>query len=235
MAKQYANLLVLSVSQVVQQNLATRYILTYGAHHPSKRLENGAITARLQMIIPAMYTRVSLLFVKSDTFSAYQEFESWMKMQHGTSIKRLHSNHGGEYLSDKFSRHLNHSGTERKLTTHDTPQHNGMAERLNRTLVEHVHTVLHVSRLPKTLWGEALLHVVWVKNRSATRALDGKTPYEMLYGKKPHLGDLPVWGSKCWVLDHSGSKLDDRCKTTNLFGRLCVWVCGRDRLDPGGS
>ena len=34
----------------------------------------------------------------------------------------------------------------------------------------------------------------------------------MLYGKKPHLGDLPVWGAKCWILDHTGSKLDDRTK-----------------------
>ena len=25
------------------------------------------------------------------------------------------------------------------------------------------------------------------------------------------------------------------CKTTNLFRRLCVWVCGRNRLDPGSS
>jgi len=24
------------------------------------------------------------------------------------------------------------------------------------------------------------------------------------------------------------------CKTTNLFGRLCVWICGHDRLDPRG-
>ena len=59
------------------------------------------------------------------------------------------------------------------------------------------------------LWGEALLHVTWVKNRSATQALEGKTLYGMLYGKKPHLGDLLVWGTKCWVLDHSGLKLDD--------------------------
>ena len=31
----------------------------------------------------------------------------------------------------------------------------------------------------------------------------------MLYEKKPHLGDLPVWGAKCWILDCTGSKLDD--------------------------
>ena len=79
-------------------------------------------------------------------------------------------------------------------------------------------TMLHASGLPKTLWGEALLHVIWVKNRSATQVLDGKTPYKMLYGKKPHLGDLLVWGAKCWILDCTGLKLDDHAKEDHWVG-----------------
>ena len=100
------------------------------------------------------YTHVNLVYAKSDAFSAYLEFESWLKTQHGASVKRLRSDRGGEYLSDEFSRHLKHNGTERKLTTHDTPEHNGVAEQLNRTLVKCVHTILHASGLPKTLWGK---------------------------------------------------------------------------------
>ena len=68
---------------------------------------------------------------KSDTFQAYQGFESWLQTQHGVSVKRLRSDRGGEYLSDDFTRHLKSKDTERKLTTHDTPEHNGVAERLN--------------------------------------------------------------------------------------------------------
>ena len=40
----------------------------------------------------------------------------------------------------------------------------------------------------------------------------------MLYGKKPHLGDLLVWGAKCWILDHTGLKLDDRAKEGHWVG-----------------
>ena len=158
------------------------------------------------------YTRVSLMLVKSNMFQSYLEFESWLKTQHGTAVKWLRSDCGGEYLSDEFTHHLKNNGTEQKLTTHNTPEHNGVAEHLNRTLAERVCTILHASGLPKYLWGEVLLHIVWVKNRSATRALDRKTPYEMLYGKKPDLGNLPSWGVKCWVLEDTGSKLDDRAK-----------------------
>ena len=59
--------------------------------------------------------------------------------------------------------------------------------------------MLHASGLPKTLWGKALLHVVWVKNRSATQALDDKTPYEMLYGKKLLENDI-VMSSSLFML-----------------------------------
>ena len=44
-----------------------------------------------------------------------------------------------------------------------------------------------------------------------TKALpNGKTPFEMVYGRKPDLGSLKEWGCWVWVHDKSGSKLDGR-------------------------
>ena len=74
------------------------------------------------------YTCINLMFAKSDTFSAYLEYKSWLKTQHGAAVKHLHSDHRGEYLSGKFSCHLKCNETERKLTTHDTPEHNGVTK-----------------------------------------------------------------------------------------------------------
>ena len=76
-------------------------------------------------------TTIHDMYAKSDAFSAYLEFESWLKTQHDAPIKRLHSDRGGEYLSDEFSRHLKRNRMEQKLTTHDTPKHNSIAEQLN--------------------------------------------------------------------------------------------------------
>src|SRR5271168_3388864 len=75
---------------------------------------------------------------------------------------------GGEYLGKEFSQYLSSQGTERKLTVHDTPQYNGVSERLNRTLLERTRALLHSSELPKNLLGEAINHVVWLKNRTTT-------------------------------------------------------------------
>jgi len=84
-----------------------------------------------------------------------------MKMQHGYRIKQLHSDCGGEYLSSKLM--LPHQPRiECRLTIHDMLQENGVAEWLNHTLLEKVHTMLHGTQLLKAC-GEALAHATWLK------------------------------------------------------------------------
>jgi len=61
-------------------------------------------------------------------------------------------------------------------------------------LLERVRAFTYKTGLPKTLWGEALCHSVWLKNRTATRALDSRTPYEALHGEQPDLSGLWRWG-----------------------------------------
>ena len=158
------------------------------------------------------YTKLYLQKVKSDMFDSYQAFEGWFVTQFNTKVKRLRSDRGGEYLSTEFTKHLKLKGTECRVTVHDTPEHNGVAERLNRTLVERVRALIHASGMPKSLWGEAIMHATWVKNRTSTRRLGKKTPYEMLYQKKPNLENVPVWGCRVKVHDTSGSKLDMRAR-----------------------
>ena len=154
------------------------------------------------------YTRLALLRSKGETLEAYKTFAAWAKTQHGAHIKRLRSDRGGEYTSGDFTKFLQGQGTERRLTTHDKPQHNGVAESLNRRLLERVQAMRHAADLPKNLWGEAINHAVWLRNRTSTWVLGNVTPYERLYGAKPNLGGVPKWGQCVWVHNDMGSKLD---------------------------
>jgi hypothetical protein len=164
------------------------------------------------------YSNVYFLHAKDEAFDAYQYYEAWMKTQHDVRIKSLRSDRGGEYLSDQFSDHLKKAGTTRKLTVHDTPEYNGVAERLNRTIITKVRAMLHDSDLPKFLWGEATQHAVYLKNRTWTRTLGETTPFEILTGKKPDLSSIHPWGCRVRVHDTSGSKLDGRSKIGRWMG-----------------
>jgi len=123
-----------------------------------------------------------------------------------------------QFPSDEFSKHLRKAGTICQLTVHNTPKYNGVAERFNRTAIEKVWALLHESRLPKFLWGEALQHVVYLKNHTWTKSLPDSTPHKSLTGKKPDLSNIHPWGTQVWVHDTSSSKLDSRAKEGRWIG-----------------
>jgi transposase InsO family protein len=164
------------------------------------------------------YTNVYFLHTKDETFNAYRTYEAWLSNQYKARVKALRSDRGGEYSSDEFSAHLKKAGTIRKLTVHDTPEHNGVAERLNRTLLEKVRAMLHESDLPKFLWAEATAHAVYLKNRTWTRTIGNTTPFELLNGQKPNVANLQPWGCKVRVHDTTGSKLDGRSSVGRWMG-----------------
>jgi transposase InsO family protein len=163
------------------------------------------------------HTRVFLMRMKDETLDSYKTYEAWIKTQYDIVIKTLHTDRGGEYMSNAFSEHLQKAGTIRRLTVHDTPEYNGVAERFNRTVIEKVHALLHETGLPKFLWGEALHHVVYL-NRTWTRTLPNTTPHEILTGKKLDLSNIHPWGTRVWVHDTKGSKLDGRAKEGRWVG-----------------
>ena len=63
-----------------------------------------------------------------------------------------------------------------------------------------------------------MLHSVWLQNRTSTRALDGKTPYEMATGVKPHLAGIQEFGAAAYVKDLTAGKLDARARKGRFVG-----------------
>ena len=78
------------------------------------------------------WMHLQLLAAKDEVFGAYKSFEAWAKLHFGIrTFKILRSDRGGEYLGKKFSQYLSSQGTQHRLTIHDTPEYNGVSERLN--------------------------------------------------------------------------------------------------------
>ena len=108
----------------------------------------------------------------------------------------------------------------RRVMSRQYPEQNGIAERMNRTLVESVRLMLSNVKLPHTFWAEALSTADYLQNRSPTKAVCGKTPYEAWTGGKPTVSHLCVFGCKAYVhipKDERG-KLDCKAKCCVLVG-----------------
>ena len=65
-----------------------------------------------------------------------------METQTGRSIKRLRTDNGGEYRNDPFDKVCQNEAIVLHFTVRDTPQQNGVGERMNRTLLEKVRCIL---------------------------------------------------------------------------------------------
>jgi hypothetical protein len=164
------------------------------------------------------HTWLTTMRMKDEMLAAYKAYAAWLSTQYGAKIKWLHSDCGGKYTGEVFSRFLAEQGTEQRLTMHDTPQHNGVAESLNRRLMEHVHAFLIQVALPKSLWAEVAHFVIWLKNRSITHVLGDATPHEHLPGHKPNLAGLPEWGQCMWVHTGKSLKLSKHAALTHWIG-----------------
>jgi len=57
-----------------------------------------------------------------------------------------------------------------EVTTPYRPQHNGMVERKNKTIMDMVRSMLKDKKSPKYFWGEAVSTTSFILNRSSTRS-----------------------------------------------------------------
>src|ERR1700691_1587152 len=94
---------------------------------------------------------------------------------------------------------LKEKGVKHEMTTPDTPQHNGVAERMNRTLLDRVRSMLFDADLPESYWYDALEYAALIHNVTPTRALDDQTPDEAWSRNKPDISRLRVFGSRTFV------------------------------------
>ena len=108
----------------------------------------------------------------------------------GTSWKVLRTDNGGEFTSTKFKEFLKSKGIRYERTIPKIPEQNGVVERLNRTLVEIVRSMLIDSKLPQKFWAEALSTATYLRNRSPTKVIEGITPHEAWSKQKPQVQHL---------------------------------------------
>ena len=81
--------------------------------------------------------------------------------------------------------------------------------------------MLSYAKLPKALWGEALLTTNYLQNRSPTKAISvNKTPFEIWFGKKPNLSYIKIFGCQAHVLvqRETRKKLDSHSIEATLLG-----------------
>ena len=145
------------------------------------------------------YVWTYVLKRKDQVFEKFLEWKSYVENLLDSKLKILRTDNGGEYCSNSFNKYLINEGIRHEKTVPKTPEQNGVSERMNRTLVEMVRSMLISSDLPKSFWAEALNTATYLRNRSPSTANQGMTAFEALTGLKPNVDNLRIFGCIAYI------------------------------------
>ncbi|GKU89317.1 hypothetical protein SLEP1_g3470 [Rubroshorea leprosula] len=131
---------------------------------------------------------------KLEALAAFKNFKALVENEVGKSVKVLRTNHGGEFNSKEFADFCESNSIKRQLTAAYTPQHNGVCERRNCTIMNMVRSLMSKSGLPKEFWLEVINWSVHILNRSPTSPLPDLTLEEAWSGRRPAVDYFRIFG-----------------------------------------
>jgi hypothetical protein len=147
----------------------------------------------------ARWTTMNFLKKKDEAAQHVKDYLAHLRTQ-GNPPKAIRIDRGKEFLNEPLESWCKGQGLDFQLTAPYSPSQNGIAERMNRTLVELARAMVDAQQLPEFLWEPAVAHAAYLRNRAYTKPLKGKTPYETWVKKKPDISHLREYGAPVWIL-----------------------------------
>ena len=121
------------------------------------------------------------LFHEREVLERFKEFEAATTSTSGQRIGKLRTDNGGEFVSKEFEAYLKSKRIFHELSVPHSPELNGVAERMNCTLVESARSMLSHATV-------SVATAAYVRNRIPTAAIkEDRTPYKRWYGRKPNV------------------------------------------------
>jgi Reverse transcriptase (RNA-dependent DNA polymerase)/Integrase core domain len=165
------------------------------------------------------YVTGYLLKHKSEVAARFKEYESITANRHRRTMKVLRSDNGTEFVNHEMAVYLAERGIEHQKTIPNTPQQNGIAERMNQTIMEKVRCLLFDAKCSFDLWGEAFHASLYLINRTIN-SFSKVSPFQAEFNQQEAWGSFRRFGCSAFVHfnDDSRSKLDKRSRKLMFVG-----------------
>jgi transposase InsO family protein len=126
---------------------------------------------------------------------------------------------GTEFLNSTFEAWLAMDlGVQQRFSNVEHPWENGKAERSFQTLFSLSRSMLKHADLPDRLWGKAILHSVYIANRSPAASLGGIAPLQFRTKTPIDLSHMRVFGSPAQVFLRSTIRDDNKLSNRSVSG-----------------
>jgi transposase InsO family protein len=132
-------------------------------------------------------------------------------------VKVLHTNNGMKFCSNEFKFFCRKDGIVRHHTIPHTPQQNGVAERMNMTIISKARCMLSNASMGRQFWAEAASTICYLINRSPSTTIEKKTPMEVWSGSPSDYSQLKVFDCTAYAHVKNG-KLEPRAVKCVFLG-----------------
>lgn len=147
----------------------------------------------------------------------------------------VRTDRGTEFMNKTFHGFCAENGIHTEYSAAYTPEQNGVAERMNRTVLMKARTLLLGVQADESLWVDAVLTAAHLHNVMPVTDKE-KTPFESFYGSVPDVSYLRKWGCLAYVKHpkHQVNKLGPQSEP-GMFVGYCPHTKGyrvrlRDRV-----
>ena len=131
-----------------RDRLGTRYLVNFVDHRSN-------------------YCRVFLAKSKDVAALKFKHFLASFEREFNCRIHVLRTDGGGEYKTLDMFRKA--TGVSRQVSEARNQASNGKAERMHRTIMNMVRSMVFASNLPLYFWGDAAEYAAYILNRSRTK------------------------------------------------------------------
>ena len=115
----------------------------------------------------------------------------------------LHTDSEAVLGSARLAAMLAERGVSLRASPPYAHERNGIAERSIQSLFDLTRALLQQAGMNENMWPVALRHAVYLRNRSPSQALGGRTPMQLLGAAVQPISKIYTFGAKCFV------KVDD--------------------------
>jgi transposase InsO family protein len=116
---------------------------------------------------------------KYETFDTFSKWEVMIDKQTEKKVKLLRTDNGMEFCSNEFNDYCSDEAIVRHQTILYTTQQNGVAERMNRTIISKARCMLSNVGMRRRFWAKAASTACYSIKRSTSIPLDKKTPTKL--------------------------------------------------------
>ncbi|PLW33189.1 hypothetical protein PCANC_23529 [Puccinia coronata f. sp. avenae] len=169
------------------------------------------------------FIHVKVLKEKSDATSAIIQFKSLYEKQTGNAMKKLVTDGGGEFCNNTLGEILAKEGIQHNIAPPYTPQHNGVAERANRTIIDMTRCILLHAKMSAEWWGDAVVAAAMTTNCLPSLSKSKKSPVKLFLKLSPSINFLKPFGCHAWALKAKPVR-DDKFDSISWKGTLLGYL-----------